>query len=516
MAHRILGLITEVSAAVAKASTRPVLARRTAEALALHLPLVVLDVGWCTTVGEAEVVRALWTGAEFETSQGSLRLGGAIGKSLASRMPLVVDARRLELEPPPPGKRFVVLPLVESGTLGFVLLGLEGKLDADLSEPEALLALAATLRGPHHGCGTIARVAEASRRAHVENRALKAQLVGLAAPLDLVARSQAMREALARADLVAPHDTAVLITGESGTGKGVLARRLHARSARAEGPFVAVNCGAIPEGLVDSDLFGHEAGAFTGALKRHVGRFQRARGGTLLLDEVGELPLATQARLLRVLQEGEFEPVGSERTLRADVRIVAATHRPLRALVADGRFREDLYYRLDVFRLALPPLRERADDLPELATTLASRVSVKLGLPPLPIAPEAMVRILAHPWPGNVRELENLLERARLLARGRSIDAAALDEAGLEHAPRPWVEAPPAGGAMPQPWVGVPTHASFADQVRAILERALTTTEGKIGGEDGAAALLGLKPTTLQAKLRLCGVDRKAFVRRKR
>jgi len=246
----------------------------------------------------------------------------------------------------------------------------------------------------------------------------------------IVGRCEAMKGVMDRIERVAPTDATVLVLGESGTGKELIARALHARSRRADSAFVAVNCAAIPEGLIESELFGHEKGAFTGAARRHEGLVNTAHGGTLFLDEVGELPPSAQARLLRVLQESEVRLVGSNKTRKVDVRIIAATHRDLPDLVRSGNFREDLYFRLRVLDIRLPPLRERHEDIPELSAHLLERACARVGRAGLSFDSSAEKALRSHGWPGNVRELENAIERAVILCDGDVIDA---DLLGLEH-----------------------------------------------------------------------------------
>jgi formate hydrogenlyase transcriptional activator len=339
----------------------------------------------------------------------------------------------------------------------------------------------------------VQRVAKLSRRAHVESREMRADLERLEASSELVARSVAMRDALARAHLVAAHPTTVLITGESGSGKEVLAREIHRRSPRARRPLLLLNCGAISEHLVESELFGHERGAFTGADRMHVGMFERAHRGSLFLDEVGELPLAAQVKLLRVLQERQVRRVGGTAQIDIDVRVIAATNRPLGTMVENGTFREDLYYRLDVFAIRVPPLRERRGDLAPLVSTLVAQLADKLGLESPPITRGALSKLDAYEWPGNVRELMNVLETALILGGGRSL------ELPDEFARRVTRKAETA------------SQPRFENAVREAIETSLRATRGKIYGVDGAAALLGLKPGTLQSKMRKLGIDRADF-----
>ncbi|WP_440997212.1 sigma-54-dependent transcriptional regulator [Arhodomonas sp. SL1] len=256
-----------------------------------------------------------------------------------------------------------------------------------------------------------------------QNEALRADVEAAYPVSGIVGDSEAMQAVFRRIDKVAPTDTTVLILGESGTGKELVARALHERSPRREAALVAVNCAAIPESLIEAELFGHEKGAFTGADGRRRGLVESADGGTLFLDEVGELPLAAQARLLRVLQEGEIRRVGSDRPSRVDVRLVAATHRDLGAMVRSGDFREDLYFRIQVMEIRLPPLRERSEDLPALARFLLDKACRRLNRPPMRLSDDALEAIRAYHWPGNVRELENAIERAVILAESTALTA---------------------------------------------------------------------------------------------
>lgn len=254
-----------------------------------------------------------------------------------------------------------------------------------------------------------------------QNRVLKEELSKEYPVAGMIGRCPQMQEVFQRIRKVAPTDTTVLILGESGTGKELVARAVHEASERSNGAIITVNCAAIPEGLIESELFGHERGAFTGAVETHRGLVEAAGGGTLFLDEIGELPQEAQARLLRVLQEGEIRPVGSTRSRKVDVRLVAATHRDLQQLVAEGRFRSDLYFRLNVMEIHLPPLRERGEDIFELAEKLLSKTCQRLNRPPLQFSPEVITRIEQYDWPGNVRELENVIERAVILCEGGTL-----------------------------------------------------------------------------------------------
>jgi transcriptional regulator with GAF, ATPase, and Fis domain len=331
----------------------------------------------------------------------------------------------------------------------------------------------------------ISRVATVSRMAHAKIRQLDEHLKDAVLPKSIVAVAPATRRIFTETiPLVAKRDTGVLVLGETGTGKELVAHRIHELSHRARRPFVRVNCGAIPSELVESTLFGHEPGSFTGAARRHIGVFERAHGGTLFLDEVGELPLGAQVKLLRVLESGELERLGGDRLLRVDVRIIAATHRDLQGLVADRRFREDLYYRLNVFPIQLPPLRERPIEIAALARQILGDLARRFGVAEPALDRRALTRLRSHSWPGNVRELRNVLERSLLLQREGSFD----------------VDLPSSPRAPAQ---------SFEQSARQSIEAALLASGGRIYGNGGAAALLGLKPTTLASKMKRLGVASK-------
>jgi formate hydrogenlyase transcriptional activator len=307
----------------------------------------------------------------------------------------------------------------------------------------------------------------------------------------IVGASPALQAMLRKVRQVAGVETTVLLTGETGTGKELVARAIHDGSPRSGRALIKVNCGAIPQGLVESELFGHEKGAFTGALQRRIGRFELADGGTLFMDEVGELPLDTQVKLLRVLQEQEFERVGSARVTKVDVRLVAATNRDLEREVAEGRFRADLFYRLNVFPIRIPPLRERADDLPLLVDHILAQLQRKLGKPLRSLGPASLEQVRRYPWPGNVRELQNVLERACVLARGPIVDLAEPLRASPARAADAAADAP---------------VATLGDSERAHIRRALVATSGRLHGPAGAAALLGINASTLRSRMQKLGI----------
>ncbi len=338
-----------------------------------------------------------------------------------------------------------------------------------------------------------------------ETEALREEVRQLQGASEILGRSPAVRRVLEDVRQVAPTDSTVLILGETGTGKELVARAVHEAGPRRKRPFVTVNCAAIPANLIESELFGHEKGAFTGANRERKGRFVRADGGTLFLDEIGELSAELQSKLLRVLQEKQIEPVGSSRSRKVDVRILAATHRDLTRAVEAGTFREDLYYRLNVFPIRLPPLRERGDDVVLLAESFRERYASRIGRPIAPLDRAQKARLLAYDWPGNVRELQNVVERAVITSTDGRLN---LDRALPEPAARPGrrTAAPveTAGAAESR----VLTAAELAALERANIQRALEVSKGKVAGNGGAAELLGMKPSTLSSRIKALGLKR--------
>ena len=320
---------------------------------------------------------------------------------------------------------------------------------------------------------------------------------------DLLGRSDRMQAVFAAIKQVAKTNTTVLITGETGTGKELVARSIHRSSDRANRPLVVVNCAAIPANLIESEFFGHERGAFTGAVARREGRFSLANGGTIFLDEIGELPLELQAKLLRILQEGEFEPLGSARTVRVDVRVVAATHRDLKQMVAAGKFREDLYFRLNVFPIHIPALRDRGRDVEQLATAMAQRFARRMGKSINPLTDDQFRLLRGYDWPGNVRELQNVMERALILTSGRELQ--------LVRAMSGFAAAP---ATVPTESIESTARVLTARQMeefeRANIQRALASCHGKVSGDHGAARLLGIPHTTLNSRIKALKIQRPA------
>ena len=324
-----------------------------------------------------------------------------------------------------------------------------------------------------------------------DNRFLRRELLHLSGD-DIVGREFGLKSTMTMVEHVAPMDSPVLLMGETGVGKDVIAGAIHYASPRREGPFVKVNCGALPESLIDSELFGHEKGAFTGALTQRRGRFERAHGGTIFLDEVAELPLPAQVRMLRVLQNGEVERVGGNHCIEVDVRLIAATNQDIEAMVRTKSFREDLFFRLNVFPITVPPLRARKGDIPALVHYFIQRKSRELRLPQPPLAPGMVDRLTDYHWPGNVRELENIVERALILGRGEKLTIPELT--GVDT--RPTASVAGNDDAVQRLDEVIATH------IRGILEK----TGGKIHGSGGAAELLGINPSTLRNRMNQLGI----------
>jgi transcriptional regulator with GAF, ATPase, and Fis domain len=377
-------------------------------------------------------------------------------------------------------------PLVEDGVLvGVIVAGAPPETLPALHEAIEPFAVALRNDARRHELAALREAAEQDRSALLSR--LARQDVSDA----VVGAERGLREVMARVAQVAPTDAPVLILGETGAGKEVVARAIHAQSRRERGPFLRVNCGAIPTELVDSELFGHEKGSFTGAISQRKGWFERADGGTLFLDEVGELPAAAQVRLLRVLQDGTFQRVGGQESHTVDVRIVAATHRDMAGLMRDGRFRQDLWYRVSVFPIQLPALRERRGDIPALARHFAERAGVRLFGRSIPLGADEMEQLVAYDWPGNVRELAAVIERAAILGNGQRLSIG------------------PALGVGPRMSGG--GGATAPGDERSEIEAALRTSRGRIEGPFGAAAALGVNPHTLRSRLRRLGIDWSAF-----
>jgi len=329
-----------------------------------------------------------------------------------------------------------------------------------------------------------------------ENIALRAEIGEASMFEEIVGGSPLLKGVLARVAKVAPTDSTVLITGETGTGKELIARAIHKRSQRSGRAFVKVSCAAIPHSLIASELFGHEKGAFTGALQRRLGRFELAEGGTILLDEIGELPAEMQIALLRVLQEREFERVGGNQSIRADVRIIAATHRDLPAVIVTGGFRSDLFYRINVFPIEIPPLRERREDIPMLVRYFIDRYARKAGKRIRSVSNKPLELLQLYPWPGNIRELQNVIERSVIVCDTENFS---VDESWLSRGPVPTQSV---DQALPE---------KLAIEEKAMIETALAQTRGQVAGAFGAAAKLGMPASTLESKIKTLRISKRRF-----
>jgi len=311
---------------------------------------------------------------------------------------------------------------------------------------------------------------------------------------DIVGRSAALQQVLEQVTIVAPTDSTVLLHGETGTGKELIARAIHNLSSRSERPYVRMNCAAIPSGLLESELFGHEKGAFTGALMQRKGRFELADGGSLFLDEIGDISMELQPKLLRAIQEQEFERLGSSKTIRVNVRLIAATHRDLAAMIQEERFREDLFYRFNVFPIEIPPLRERREDIPLLVHYFVSKAAARMSRNIKFIPKRAMEMLVNCPWKGNIRELANFIERAVILTTGHELHVPASELSGPSEVS-----------------VAVGTPSTFRQAESSVIIDALRAASGRIAGKGGAAERLGLKRTTLQNKIRRLGISKTTY-----
>jgi PAS domain S-box-containing protein len=330
-----------------------------------------------------------------------------------------------------------------------------------------------------------------------ENIALKEEVDRVSMFEEIVGASPALRAVISRVSKVAPTDSTVLITGETGTGKELIARAVHKRSQRSSRPFVSVNCAAIPRDLIASELFGHEKGAFTGAMQRRLGRFELAEGGTIFLDEIGELPAETQIALLRVLQEREFERVGGTGSIRTNVRVIAATNRDLQAAITANTFRSDLFYRLNVFPIAVPPLRERREDIPVLVAYFIDRFARKAGKSFRTVNKQSLEFLQSYPWPGNIRELQNIIERSVIVCDTENFS---VDESWLSRQPN-------ASEPKGQPELS----QMLAAQEKEMIETALRESGGRVSGPSGAAVKLGIPGSTLDSKIRSLRIDKNRF-----
>ncbi len=437
------------------------------------------------TIDDERIIRLFNAAAEgvFRTTAGAA-LGRSIDRFVSPALQQLLDRCYKEFERSDAQRRYLWAP---QGITAVRADGEEFPVEATISRADAVGQKLYTL---------ILRDVNERDRAEDEVRRLQLQNVYLQHEVgldhtaaEIVGLCPGISDVLQKVDQVAGTDSTVMITGETGTGKELVARAIHNASRRCREMLVKVNCPALPSGLIESELFGHEKGAFTGALSRKIGRFELADGGTIFLDEIGDLPLELQAKLLRVLQEGEFERIGGTETFHVDVRVIAATNRDLEEAIADQRFRPDLYYRLNVFPLRVPPLRERTDDIPLLVRHFVMKYAAKMGKRIQSIPDAAMLALKAYAWPGNVRELQNVVERAVILTPGTQLR---LGE---------WPPQAAAAGAGERPM-------TLADVERQHIIDVLELTGWRVSGERGAARILGMKPTTLEARMKKLDITR--------
>jgi formate hydrogenlyase transcriptional activator len=406
-------------------------------------------------------------------------------------------------------RSLIVVPLIVRGkSIGTLNLGSQRPMEYGETEAELLQEVANQLALAIENMREYEEIGRLKAQLERENVYLREEILGDHNFEEIVGSSPAINAVLHTVDRVAPTDTTVLILGETGTGKELVARAVHSRSSRHKHPLVKVNCGAIAAGLIESELFGHVKGAFTGALERRTGRFELADRGTLFLDEIGELPLEMQVKLLRVLQEQEFEPVGSSRTIKVDVRVIAATNRSLEGEVAAGRFRADLFYRLNVLPIHVPPLRERQADIPQLVMFFIQRHAKRVGRIVEGVSRDSMERLTRYRWPGNVRELENVIERALVLSRSSVLDV------GLDFLPALPTENPALPGAQVVPMpaeAAIPAGTGTLEDIeRAHIAATLERTGWVVEGPRGAARILDMHPNTLRSRMKKLGLQRTA------
>jgi len=496
-------VLLEVNNAVVSNLTRDALFGALAQALSPVIPYDLAALTLCEPGNDSLRVFALHgplVPKQFPTLGAEIdRRGSHLGWVLDHQRPLIRRDLEREHQFPPEEKllaegirSFVVVPLPgRQRAIG--TLNVASKTPNQFSEKDAelLLEVAKQIALAVENMLAYEEIGELKARLEQENLYLQEEIKIQHKFEEIVGRSAAIRRVLKAIETVAPTDATVLILGETGTGKELVARAVHHLSPRRDRALVTVNCAALPAGLIESELFGHEKGAFTGALSRKLGRFELADGGTILLDEIGDLPLDLQAKLLRVLQEGQFERVGGSQTIRVRVRVIAATNRDLEKALQVGTFREDLYYRLNVFPIQVPPLRDRKEDIPHLVRHLAMKYCAKFGKKIETIPQAKMKLLLACPWPGNIRELENVIERAVIVSRGPELDLG---------------EWPPGAATIPRSL----RTSTLAELEREHILRVLKATGWHVSGEKGAARILGIKRTTLQGKMKKLGIQRKA------
>jgi formate hydrogenlyase transcriptional activator len=434
---------------------------------------------------------------EFGVGQEFARQGSHVGWVLDHGRPLVRRDLTTEREFPVEDRLFaqgirsyVVVPLVARGrAFGTLNVATRTANQYSLEEVSFLEEIAKQVSLAVENMWAFEEIAQLKARLEQKSLYLQEEIKTEHDFEEIVGRSRALKKVLKAVETVAPTDASVLILGETGTGKELIARALHNLSPRRDNTLVKVNCATLPAGLIEDELFGHEKGAFTGALTKKIGRFELANEGTIFLDEIGDLPLDLQVKLLRVLQEGEFERVGGAGTIKINVRIIAATNRDLEQAISEGKFRQDLFYRLNVFPIQLPPLRERKEDIPLLVRYFVMRHNAKLGKKVETVSEKTMAALSNYAWPGNVRELENVIERSVITSQGTQLDLGN------------WLQRSETGPIQKS----IPT---LLELEREHILRTLRLTGWKVSGERGAAQVLGLKPTTLEARMKKLGIKR--------
>jgi len=454
------------------------------------------------SAGDIEFSIANWRKLERWARQAQLLHRGTDKKKFDAVLELICDSSV--------SGDWVLAPLVgEHGSEGILLVGAESGHKFSRQQVALLAALQEPLSVALDNDSRMHELAALREATEAERQSLLRRLGRSESGDTIVGEDSGLGQVMERVGLVSRSEVPVLILGETGTGKELVARAIHNRSARHSGPFLRVNCGAIPRELIDSQLFGHEKGAFTGAGETRQGWFERADMGTLFLDEIGELPLDAQVRFLRVLQDGFVERVGGAKAIRVNVRVVAATHRDLASMVRENTFREDLWYRIAVFPILLPPLRDRVEDIPALARHFAQRAAIRFGLAAVEPSEADFELLQTYEWPGNIRELGAVIDRAAILGDGDSLEFAAALGLAAPRRPHPAAEHSVPRGQ--QSATRMNKVASLNDAMRAHIESALRATNGRVEGARGAARLLAINPHTLRARMRKLKIDWAAF-----
>jgi hydrogenase-4 transcriptional activator len=432
---------------------------------------------------------------------------GKLNQSLESQASKESKGGLLKLlEPAPVDQAVIAVPLITAGQLhGCLLLYHQASRNLNMKQRKLISQLSDPFAAALANDGLVHEMIRLRQAAEADKGALLRRLGRTDLGDTIIGENTGIRPVMDRVKLVVDSDVPVLILGETGTGKELIARALHVRGKRSRGPFIRVNCGAIPAELIDSQLFGHEKGSFTGAEQARQGWFERADGGTLFLDEIGELPLEAQVRFLRVLQDGYVERVGGQHPIHVDVRVIAATHRDLPSMIREGRFREDLWYRLSVFPVLLPPLRERLNDLQELANFFAERAAARFGLAPVYPSQNDIRLLQSYNWPGNIRELGAVIDRAAILGNGERLEIdKALGNVSSSRLTEPTCNP---GVQVKRPKSDLEQIGSLDEAMRSHIERALEATHGKVEGRKGAARVLKINPHTLRARMRRLSID---------